>query len=235
LRLKLDNLKVIPVDSNWKLAYTKESEPRRKLITVNSLSMSVYYVNEKYRHVSKNSSKHKISKALAIRHFNRNIETEQSPDKNYILHPVRFQVKLSLNNVDNTDHLIRPEIHVGLLLKTSIVVACCKEQIETVVRFLDTMNDIAAMKTNLHLRPLYRVSADMSQESKKLWWKAWWKYIIMAVIEKNRSNINIFSAFEKYFIIRKYISLYKRLKKFVNILNKGASTMAERSFTGRAH
>lgn len=179
------------------------------------LSMSVYYVNEKYHNVSKNSSKHKISKALAIRHFNRNIETEHFAEKNYILHPMRFQVKLTLNYVDNTNYTLYSEVHLGLMLKSTIVVALCKEQIETVVRFLDTMNDITAMKANLHLRPLYRVSAEMGQESKKQWWKAWWKYIIMAVIEKNRSNINIFSAFEKYFIIRKYIALYKRLKKFV--------------------
>lgn len=215
LRMKLENLKIIPVDADWKLAYTKENEPRRKLITVSMLSFSVYYVNTKYHNVNKNTSKHKISKALAIRHFNRNIETEHMPEKNYILHPIRFQVKLTLSSEDNRSNDSQPEVHLALLFKSYIVVACCKEQIETVLKFLDTMNDITAMKANLHLRPLYRVSPDMNIEAKKQWWKAWWKYIIMAVIEKNRSNINIFSAFEKYFIIRKYISLYKRLKKFV--------------------
>jgi hypothetical protein len=233
LRLKLENLRIVPVDSFWKLAYTKENEPRRKMISVSNLSFSVFYVNDKFRHVSKTSNKHKISQVHAIRNFNRNIEAEQFPEKNYILHPMRFQVKLTMNNVDSTDHLVLPEVHLNILLKSSIVIACCKEQIETITRFQETMNDITAMKSNLHLRPLYRVSSEMSLEVKKQWWKAWWKYIIMAVIEKNRSNINIFSAFEKYFVIRKYISLYKRLKKFVETINQGTGALVEGPFKGR--
>lgn len=138
--------------------------------------------------------------------FENDLHTE---DKNYILHPMRFQLKSTINP-STTNFKNTPEMELDLIFKSSIVITICKEQLETVLRFVESISDIMKMKSNLHLRPLVR---SLKEGHPSI--QAWWKYIIMAVIEQNRSKVNLVSMFQKYFMVKKYINLYKRLKKFV--------------------
>lgn len=219
-RIKLDRLQIIPVDGSWVSGYTNENEHRRKLIDVDQLSLSVFFVSrikEKDGKISKAFNNQKM--------FNKNLHDNDSSsqEKNYIVLPMKFQIKLTLNSAPNTDYHLLPKTDVEILMKSPIVISICKEQIETVMRCIDSFDVIMKMKANLHLRPIIRPAKHIDHSGKD-----WWKYAIMAVIEKNRNKVNIFSVFEKYFVVRKYISLYKRLKKFVGYTSyPGASTLVE--------
>lgn len=213
--MKLDHLSLVPTDEKWKFKYTKEKESRRKLISVYNLSFSAYYVTDLDHHNQYYHKKNSIKKAIQRNTTQNNFENDSLREKNYILHPMRFQVKVELNNVVNTDHLSTPEVNLDFQMQSSIVVSLCKQQIETVLRFFEAISSVMVMRSNLHLRPLTRPPQE-SKNAKAAWWKSWWKYVIMAVIEKNRSQNSIFKSFDKYFVIRKYIKLYKRVKKFVD-------------------
>lgn len=178
------------------------------------MSLSAYYVTDLANKHKYRSKKESLVRTLQRNSAHTNFDNDILPEKNFILHPTRFQVKLVLNNVVNTNHLLTPEVSLDFLLQSSIVVSLCKQQIETVLRFVEVISSVMVMKSNLHLRPLTRPPPNV-KDAKHSWWKSWWKYIIMAVIEKNRSQNSVFKSFDQYFVIRKYIKLYKRLKKFV--------------------
>lgn len=214
IRLCFDNLSVVPCDSDWRQTFSKDNEVEKKLITVNNLSLSVYFMNE----ASANNPENKnvlISQSIKNqREFTKTVDNYWlTQEKNYVLNPTMFTIKYTVNKSAKLDYQTTPKIELQVLFKTSIVIGICKEQIETMIRCIEAINGILKLKLNLHNRPLMRPKKENKQS-----FQSWWKYLISSVIEQNRTKTNVFSTFEKYFVMRKYISLYKRLKKFVRFL-----------------
>lgn len=214
----------MPCDADWKMTYSKDDELEKKLITVNNLSLSVYFMNEggvdnpehKHGHISQSIKNQ--------REFTKTVDNYWlTQEKNYVLNPTMFTVKYTKNKSTKLDYHTTPKIELSVLFKTSIVIGICKEQIETMMRCIEAINGILKLKLNLHNRPLLRPKKENKQS-----YQSWWKYLISSVIEQNRTKTNVFSTFEKYFVMRKYISLYKRLKKFVRWLSQSdTGTLAQ--------
>ncbi len=95
------------------------------------------------------------------------------------------------------------------------LIACiCKEQIDTLLAFFKTIDDLMQIHKNLHIRPAVDIKSGQEYSHTR---KRWWKYAIMAVIEEKKSKLDFIAAFKKYSRFKTYISYYKRQKKFVNL------------------
>jgi hypothetical protein len=82
-----------------------------------------------------------------------------------------------------------------------------KEQKDYLVNLDEHFNSLETIQNNLHVRPISNVNKNPL---------AWFKYCANAIMEKNAlDKLNFQKAMVKYFLMKKYIALYKKKQNIV--------------------
>jgi Vacuolar sorting-associated protein 13, N-terminal len=134
-------------------------------------------------------------------------------ERNYVLFPFSFEICMTMRKSDQFNLKEFAKNTFDISMRNPLILSICKEQIDTILAFGNTIGDLMKLHTNQHIRPSMdiKIGKEYSHTTKR-----WWKYAISAVIEEKKSKLDFMSAFKKYARYKRYISYYKRQKKFVS-------------------
>lgn len=225
MRLKIERLTIFPTNENWKPTYNKDVHEQRKKIEISGFSISLYFFTKKRKHLFKmgnfGSKKNRVKQMGQLVHTitTSMINNINLNEKNYLLSPFSFEVRLTMRKGEAFDLKKVAKMTVEVIMKNPLIITMCKEQIETLLEFSKNLNDLMKIHKNLHIRPTSDLISGDSKEAQEIRCK-WWVYAITAVIQEKKSKLDFLGAFNKYSKFKRYILLYKRQKKIVRKFQK---------------
>lgn len=130
----------------------------------------------------------------------------------FLLHPIDFHLNIKLNNHILNQQELSKEAHIKITAEIlrPIVFMMNKEQKDYISNLGDHFKSLETIQNNLHIRPTFPLKKNPL---------AWFRYSIRATIEKNHFlKLNFQRAMHHFFLMKKYIALYKKKQNIVLFL-----------------
>ena len=222
LKLKFEELDLVSTDSNWHQKFFSNNNMQYKILSLSKLSLSLRCEKNLRRNekTKMNSSRGPDSKGyfqkragMSSNDYDTDLIYRRLREKeSFLLHPIDFHLDITfLNHILNQNELSK-EAHMKIKadITRPIILMMNKEQKEYLTNMGDHFKSLETIQNNLHIRPTYPV------KKKAL---GWFIYSVRATIEKNRFlKLNFQRAMQQFFLMKKYISLYKKKQNIVIII-----------------
>ena len=131
----------------------------------------------------------------------------------FLLHPIDFHLKIKF-----IDHILKKEelskeahMKITAEILRPVIFMMNKEQKDYLSNLGDHFKSLETIQNNLHIRPTFPLRKNPL---------GWFRYSVRAIIEKNRFlKLNFQRAMQQFFLMKKYIALYKKKQNIVIDLN----------------
>lgn len=220
MKLRFEEFDSVSTDSNWNQKFFSNSNLQYKILSLSKLSLSLRCE----KNLRKNEKAHKMSgsydnlKGFTQKRQNTNndfdlieVNYRKLRDKeSFLLHPIDFHLNIKMiNHILNQQELSKEaHIKINAEILRSIIITMNKEQKDYLSNLGDHFKSLETIQSNLHIRPTFPLKKNPM---------AWFRYGVRATIEKNHFvKLNFQRALHHFFLMKKYIALYKKKQNIVN-------------------